>query len=82
MQTFHFFSHFNLLLSLIDEADFIKRVITHGDKLINFQLIMVYVSHALLRAQGRATVRTASLGGTVLLISGSEPWARDIVLFP
>jgi len=34
-----FFSHFNVLLSLIDEVDFIKGFITDGDKQINFQLI-------------------------------------------
>lgn len=43
MQTFHFFSHLNVLLSLIDEADFIKRVLTDDDKQINFQLIIVHV---------------------------------------
>ena len=51
MQTFHFFSHFNVLLSLIDEGDFIKRVIADSDKQINVQLIIVYDSHALPCAQ-------------------------------
>ena len=38
LQTFSFHT-LNVLLSLIDEADLIKRFITDGDKQINFRLI-------------------------------------------
>lgn len=54
-----FFSHYNFLLSLIDEVDFIKDFIIDGNRQIKFQLIIVCLALPCAQNIYHATVKNS-----------------------